>query len=153
MRVQSVSQMFNFTYEKTSKDIVEAAKKKVSKIKAKIEEREARINKIRAEFGITDGVWAEILEQARKQANLNAAAMYTYSNSVQTTEGRMHEETVTIGAGTVNNLLSERDFVNGEKAQVQKLELVIRNLEDLPDANGNVRGHKLDNEELEFLGF
>jgi len=152
MRVQNVSQMFNFTYEKSSKDIVEAAKKKVTKIRAKIEERETRIKKVRAEFSITDAVWADILQQTRKQAN-NNNAMYTYSNAQATVAGHVTEDTVTIGAGTVNNLISEYDFIDGEKSQARKLELVIRNLQDLPDGHGNVRGHKLDNEELEFLGF
>lgn len=151
MKVQNVSAMFNFTYEKSSKDIVAAAQKKVLKINAKIEERQERIKKIRVEFGITDAVWAGILQQVRKQAG---AAMYTYSNSIQAASSAgVTEDTVTIGAGTVNNLISEYDFIDGEASQVKKLNLVIRNLQDLPDAHGNVRGHKLDNEELEFLGF
>ncbi len=84
---------------------------------------------------------------------MNDRMSYSVSNSVRSANGGMSEETITIGAGIVNSLLTEGDFIAGEKAQVKKLSTIIRNLKDLPDEHGAVRGHRLSFEELEFLKF
>lgn len=157
MHVQAITHLFNFRYQKSSEDIRSACKTKIVAVRAKIEEREARIRRIREEYRITDAALVDILAQARQTRN--AQVMYRYTS--KGAGPRSHagagdiddDEEVMIGAGVVNNLLTERDFIDGEREQVRKLELIVRNLRDLPDDEGVVQGHPLTNEELEFLGF
>lgn len=151
MQVERIDSMFNFTFEKSSTEIIEKSKAKVVAIKAKIEERGKRITATRTEYKITDAVLIDLLQQARAAQGRHVMS-YTSNASVKSGNG-LTEETVTVGAGVVNMLLTEQDFIDGEKAQVSKLEVIIRNLADLPDAQGRVRGHKLSFGELTFLGF
>jgi len=159
MKVQDAEHLFhNFTFEKSSKDIVAAATRKRDTVLTKIHEREERLAKIRNEYKITDAALIDIMRQARQQTASNAVS-YSFSNgvpsSVPSRDGRgLTEETITIGAGVVNNLLTEQDFIEGEREQIKRLELVIRNLADLPTGfEGAIRGHRLSYVELEFLGF
>lgn len=147
MHVQSLSGMFNFTFEKTSEEIVAAATRKRDSIRKKIGERESRIANIRSEYKITDESMINMLAKARQQNELH------YNNSSGIPANAMTEGSVTIGAGIVNMLLTERDFIEGEKAQVEKLDVIVRNLRDLPNDKGGVRGHRLSYEELRYLGF
>lgn len=147
MHVQSLSGMFNFTFEKTSEEIVAAATRKRDSIRTKIGERESRIANIRSEYKITDESMINMLAKARQQNELH------YNNSSAIPANAMTEGNVTIGAGIVNMLLTERDFIEGEKAQVEKLDVIVRNLRDLPNDKGGVRGHRLSYEELRYLGF
>lgn len=154
MSPNETAHMFNFKYEKPSTEIKNAAAKKAVALNLKIEEREERIRRVRAEYNITDGVFITLLEQARKQLrSVAASSTFSYSNSRVDSSGKMVEEQAVIGAGTVNMLLTERDFIESERDQVTKLNLIVRNLQDLPDDRGNIRGHKLTAEELTFLGF
>lgn len=150
MQVQSIRNMFCFEYEKSSAEITTAMKKKIQALKAKIGEREERLAKVRKEYKITDAALLDLMKQAR-QASKNVNAM-SYSLNASITEGP--EEQIVIGAGIVNFLLTESDFISGEKEQVDKLELITRNLKDLlhPELK-TFHGHKLTENELEYLGF
>lgn len=54
-------------------------------------------------------------------------------------------------------LLTERDHIEGEKSQVDRLDTIARNLKDLrrfaPDGKEYMQGHELTMTELKFLGF
>ncbi len=150
MQVERIDNMFNFTFEKTSEEIKTKATAKVSAIKKKVEERGKRIAATRAEFKITDAVLIDLLQQARAAGGNERMS---YSTNARDERGGLTEETITVGAGVVNSILTEQDFINGERAQATKLEIIIRNLADLPDAQGRPRGHKLSFSELTFLGF
>ena len=165
MQAESIERMFDFRFEKPSAAIVEKATQKVKKLQAKIEERQARVAKIRAEYDINDGAFIDILTQARQQSQDKMSFTYRPSSlgngvSVSVSGSPMVERT--IGAGTVNNLLTENDFIEAEKKQVQRLDLLIRNLVDVPDeriqsltagTERPLRGHTLSYKELEYLGF
>lgn len=153
MRAEDASHMLNFTYVKTASAIITKATEKAKALEAKIAEREKRIEKTRKEYDISDVMMMELLAAARQQMVSNRMAQQTYQLSKTGNDGKMTEETVTIGAGVVNMLFTERDFIESEKAQIRKLRLVIRNLEDLPDDKGGKKGHELTNQELEYLGF
>jgi hypothetical protein len=154
MQVQRIDSLFNFTFEKPASKIVEHAKLKVASIRAKIEEREGRIQHTRKEYKITDVMLIDIMVKAREQ--MQRGNVMNYSSTVKSDDG-LREEDVTIGAGVINMLLTERDHIEGEKAQVEKLDMIVRNLSDLrrfaPDGKEYMQGHQLTTAELKFLGF
>jgi hypothetical protein len=157
MNCLEIDHMLNFIYEKTSSEIIEKAKAKRVAVLAKIEERKDRIRRTRAEFGITDEVLIDLLQQARADSR-NVRSTYM-SKSKRANAGLADEATeeVVVPAGVVNNLMTEQDLISGEIDQVAKLDLVIRNLVDRPDERrgqeGKVCGHRLSNDELVYLGF
>jgi len=156
MYQKDIDHMFHFTYVKSSAQIVEKATAKVAALRAKIEERRARIKTIRTTYEITDEVLIDLLQQARNQARNAQTVSYT-SNARVAQGASMSEATVTVPAGVVNNLMTEQDFIAGEQAQIRDLKLIIRNLEDLPDTRPGCTdkrvGHTLTKEELVYLGF
>ena len=153
MQVKSISHMFAFPFPKTTKEIVDACRKKEIEVRAKVEEREGRVARIRAEYKITDAVLIDLLSQARAAQKQHNALM-NYSSSAQGSNDSGETVVVTIGAGVVNMLLTERDFIDGEKTQADKLALVARNLRDTVDERGITRiSQNLSYDELRFLGF
>jgi hypothetical protein len=155
MQVQRIDNMFNFTFEKSADEVIAAAKKKVVDVRNKIEERGVRIQKMRAEHKVTDAVLIDIQNQMRAQDKRGVERM-SYTSNAQTSAGGVQEE-VTIGAGVINFLITEQDHMDGEKAQVERPETIIRNLRDVTayTANGTsyVNKFKVGYEELKYLGF
>lgn len=148
----------HLSYRKTAKEIVGAAISKVASLKSKIEERKLRIEAIRKEFDIDDKALIELLTAARKQSQAMSFSYSTstsMSNATVGNKGRMEEKQ--IAAGVVNNLMTEQDTIEGEKDQVKKLELVIRNLQEFPNYQNGVElpttGFPMTEEDLEYLGF
>lgn len=146
--------MFSFTYEKSASEIIDKAKIKRTALLAKVEERKGRIKRIRDEYGIDDAVLIDLLQQAR--ASARAAHAMQYTSNVKRDKG-LTEDAIVVPAGVVNNLMTEQDFITGEVEQTAKLDLIIRNLVDHPDERrgmeGKMRGHRLNTEELVYLGF
>ncbi len=155
MQVQRIDNLLNFIFEKSAAEIVNKAATKAAAIRQKIEEREVRIRRAREEYKISDAALVDIMAQARDQMQRGAAALI-YNTKVRSDDG-LHEDDVTIGAGVVNMLLTERDHIEGEKAQVEKLDLIVHNLKDLrryaPDGKEYMQGFQLTTIELKFLGF
>ncbi len=153
MQVQNIDRMFNFTFEKSADEINKTAAKKLLDIASKIEERATRIRRMREEHKITDAVLIDIQNQMRADAQRGMAAQYSSTAMHDNGQG----ETVTVGAGVINFILTEQDFISGEKAQIERLELMVRNLRPVErrTANGTtyVELFKLSYEELKFLGF
>lgn len=149
MQVQEIGSMLNFKYTKTNAEILDKAKLKVAAVRHKISEREGRIAKIREEYKITDAQIIDMLAKQRKNSRDNMSS-YSY------TAGNGQE--VTIGAGTINNLLTERDYIEGERAHVEKLDMIIRNLKEAihyaPDGKRfTTDTQTLSCSEIEYLGF
>lgn len=160
MKAQNNSDMFHFRYEKSSEEIITKMRLKISDVQAKVEERQRRIKNLREEYKITDAIYIDLLEQAREAAKKNDIHKMSYSISNASVASRGSNGTVdtefTIGAGVVNNLLTEQDFVKAEQGDVVRMELIIRNLKDLPYNNtedASPRGHGLSEGELKYLGF
>lgn len=155
MQVQNIDRMFHFTFEKSADEVITAAKKKVGEVRAKIEERGVRIQKMRAEHKVTDAVLNDVLNQMRAQQKRGVESM-SYTSNAQTSGGGVQEE-VTIGAGVINFLLTEQDHIDGERAQVERLDTIIRNLRDVEKVTSTgakyVEKFKLSYEELKYLGF
>lgn len=158
MRAQTLDHMFhNLSFQKSADEITLKADEKVTALKAKIEERIKRVAKIREEYGIDDTALIQILTEARKQAQNPRQDKMSYSFTNSAPEGQKMEEK-TIGAGAVNNLLTENDFIEAEKDQVARLELISRNLKPIHHYAENGAPYKdqyftLGYEELKYLGF
>jgi hypothetical protein len=146
--------MFNFVFEKTSDEVKEKAGSKIKALTAKNAERQQRIAKLREEHGIDDSALIQLLQAARQQERANS---YSYtSNAIVGGQNKMEEKT--IGAGVVNHLLTENDFIETDKATIKKLDTLVRNLRPLPRITSNGNNYKADSyqlsyDELEFLGF
>lgn len=154
MHIQGTDHMFNFRYVKSSKDIIIKAMDKVTALESKVEERKKRIVKTREEYEVTDAMMIDLLQQAREQLVSNRTSQQqTYSVTKHGSDKAMSEETVVIGAGVVNMLFTEQGFIEAEKKEINRLQLIIRNLDDIPDENGKSRGHNLGEDELRYLGF
>lgn len=156
MHPRGTSHLFSFTIEKTASEIKEKAGLKILAISKKIEERQGRVARLREEYQIDDGALVQLLTAARRQAGADRFSYTTSNSAVAGGTNQMEEKT--IGAGVVNNLLTESDFIESEKADVRKLNLVIRNLRPLPRFAQNGMPYAedsfaLSDEELEFLGF
>lgn len=147
--------MFNFSFEKTAEEIKVRANEKITALNAKIEERQRRIATLRSEHSIDDAALVQLLTAARRQAH---ATSYSYSSSNASVGGSKMEER-TIGAGVVNNLLTESDFIEADRANVKQLGAIVRNLRPLERSTTTTGAKYQDNafrltyEELEFLGF
>lgn len=159
MRTDKIDNMFRFSYKKSSAEIKAQMQIKIIQLTAKIAEREKRLQDTRVAHGITDEVLIKLYELARKQAKMesesNNIMSYSVSNSVKKPGGGLVEETLTIGAGVVNMLLTEGDFLESERSAVARLNLIIRNLQDLPSnwTPHDMEGHTLTEQELLWLGF
>jgi restriction endonuclease Mrr len=150
MQHSGITDKFRFTFEKTSDEIKKAAVAKIAALAEKNKEREERVAGLRKEYGIDDAALAQILQSARQQEQ--HARSFTYaSGNPGTNSGRMEERT--IGAGVVNHLLTENDFIQGDKANIKRLEMIVRNLRPLVRQGHTVDAYALSYDELEFLGF
>ncbi len=150
MRAERIDSMFNYRFEKSSAEIIDKGNLKVNQIKAKMEERAKRIREVRSEYKITEAVLVDLLQQARAAGG---SQRMSFSTNARDARGGLTEETITVGAGVVNMILTEQDFIDAERASIERLSLVVRNLKDLPDQTGAVRGHGMSFDELKFLGF
>ncbi len=154
MKVQDISHLFSrFQYTKSSTEIVEKMKVKMIALRQKIAERTERIAKVRAEYKITDAVLVDLLQQARAASRRDALMSYSSKQKHEGSTGT--EEDLVIGAGVVNQLLTENDFIEGETSQASRLELIIRNLKDAERqwSGGRALGWELSEDELRYLGF
>lgn len=164
MKVSNIEHMFpEFVFKKSAVEIVTHVTAKMNSIKNKIEERQKRVADLRKEYAIDDSALVQLLTAARKNAH---AQVFQYTSSLSnaaintalTGHTNRGIEEKTIGAGVVNNLLTENDFIEGERDQVKRLELIARNLSAVyrfaNDGSKYVQEHfKLSFEELDYLGF
>lgn len=142
----------NLSYQKSLPEIKEAMTKKVSEVREKIKEREARVVRIREEFGITDAAMIDLLSQAAREAVSNRTLTMSYS-----THGNEGQQMV-VQAGVVQNLLTEKSLIEQERESVTQLERILRNLRPLTHFAANGESYtqdsfKFSEDELEYLGF
>jgi hypothetical protein len=155
MQAQNINHLFTrFTFQKTTSEIVTKAKTQISRLYAKIEERQQRVNTLRSTYQITDAAFADILTQMRENDRKNN---HVQNYSTRTTDNQGVAKEIQIGAGVVNNLLTESDFITAERQQIERLTFIVNNLRDVQKTSSNgtsyVEPHVLSFEELEFLGF
>lgn len=122
----------------------------------KMTERTERVARLREEHGIDDAALVQLLLESRRQSR---STHLSYNSTQKAADGsdRMVEKSIPMGV--VNNLFSEQDQIAADKATVEKLSRVIRNIKPLVKfADGN--GTKFEDdyfsvttEEAKFLGF
>lgn len=157
MGAPSSQNLLRFPYAKSVDEIQDASLRKIAALKAKIIEREARIVRLRTEFNVSDADMIQLLSQAAQEAvsNLrtNATMSYTIGGGSNGGEVRI------VGAGLVQNLLTERQLIEQERESVTKLEFVLRNLRPITRHATNsgaayvIDQFDLSESDLEFLGF
>lgn len=155
MQAQRIDNMLNFPFQKSAEEIRGQAAIKVYDIEAKIEERIKRVKKTREDYGITDAVLNDIMIQMREQEKRgHAAQMYT---SKTLSDDQNTEREVSVGAGVINMLLTENDYIEVEKSHVAKLKTIMRNLQNIKKVTSNGVEYNeplsLSYAELTFLGF
>jgi len=136
---------------KTTPEIRAAMQKKVKEITSNIEEREARMRRIREEYQIDAERLATLLIQFKN----NDSGFVSYQ-----AQGDSKRDLV-IPAGVIANLIREREMIDSEGGQIRKMELILRNIPDMELYNDQKTGevksrqplHRLTDDELEFLGF
>ncbi len=147
--------VLNFSFQKSSEEILAKAAVKAESLAAKIAEREGRIVRIRKEFDISDQDMINLLSQAAQDALSNARIATTMSYNLAGQDG----DTRIVAAGVVQNLLTERQLIEQEKDHVEKLKMITRNLRPLV-AYATQTGEKyevdtftLTEADIDFLGF
>lgn len=150
------------SYNKVSSAAVKTAMEaKIKAVAAKIAERHNRVRDIMQAHEITDAVLGDIIIQYMKdQQRGTSAQTYSISNRAPTASGTPSEEKF-VPAGVVANLVTEKELIESEKAEVDRMNLILRNLKLTEDAYNPTTGevitrpaiHKLTDEELLYLGF
>lgn len=151
-RVDRVDAMFEgVRYNtKTTPDLRQAMTLKVEAIQALIEEREIRTKRLRDEYGIDAERLAVLVVRYQEEGSF-----VSYDK-----QGGARGETL-VPAGVIANLVEERRMIDSERDQLSKLELVLRNLQDVElyeePRTGEIKTraplHRLSDDELEYLGF
>lgn len=147
--------ILNFHIEKSCSEVIEQINKKIEALNKKITERQGRVAAIRKEHGIDDAALVQLLTAARRQSQQSS---YSYKSLSSSPSGARMEEDRTIGAGVVNNLFTENDFIETDKSTVKKLELITRNLRPVKKFTDAGTPYTVDMvtltyDELEFLEF
>jgi len=158
----NVDSMFRgVSYNKFTTAVLRTAMtKKVAAVTAKIAERRTRVIKLMKEFKITDAVMGDLIIQYMNDQKRGQARM-SYSNSVAATPAKPSTDEVTVPAGTIANLITEKGLIDSESGEVKRLNLIVRNLKDkepVLDTKTHkliqrAAVHTLTDDEIEYLGF
>ena len=158
-----VEEMFRgVSYNKfTSPQVREAMTRKAEAVRAKIEERRGRIEKITHENEITPEALSDLIVQyTQDQRRGSSSHKMSYSIPNSGSSGNQPKETV-VPAGVIANLVTEKELISSETAEVKRLDLILRNLKDtepfVDATTGELRQHaivhRLDDTDIEYLGF
>lgn len=145
----------------TSPQVREAMTRKGEAVRAKIEERRGRIEKITRENEITPEALSDLIVQyTQDQRRGSSSHKMSYSIPNSGSSGLQPKETV-VPAGVIANLVTEKELISSETAEVKRLDLILRNLKDtepfVDATTGELRQHalvhRLDDTDIEYLGF
>lgn len=153
-KMMTENMFHSLTFRKPFVEIQDRMVRKSNELKHKITEREERIAKLREEYSITETMLVDLFRQARN-AERNRESVVNYSTTRRNAGGM--EETV-IGAGVVNALLTESDFIEAARKDIDRLGLLSRNLGPRRITEGTMAGQLVDDHELTlaellFLGY
>lgn len=135
--------------KKSSAELRAAMTRKVEEIKVLSQTREGRIMKLREEHEIDAELLSRLVMQFQRDEHSNFT---NYSKQ----PGKN-----VIPAGVIANIIREQEMIDSEREQLQKLDLVLRNMRDtesyFTEDTGEHRErpciHQLSDHELEYLGF
>jgi hypothetical protein len=150
-RIDTIGRLFSGVQYQTkpTAELREAMTRKVEALTRKIAVREQRMVAIRTEYGI----------DAERLATL--VMRYQNDSSFTSYDNQGTPDQPLVPAGVIANLIQEREMIDNETEQIDKLELVLRNLQDeevfLVTGTGEVKTqpavHTLTDHELRYLGF
>ena len=148
-RISRVRSLFDSVVyrQKSTQELRVAMTAKVAELRLRIADRELRTQKIRTEYAIDAEQLAVLLMRFQQESSGTISYEKQGANPVP--------------AGVIANLVREREMIDNEQEQIDKLELVQRNLLDevqfAVHGTGEIKTrpavHELDDEELEYLGF
>lgn len=147
--------------QKTTGEVHLAMERKVVNVTAKIEERRERVRRIKAEYEITDSALVEIISRYHRDMQRGVTGA-SYSNSVvvQNSPQQPQSEKL-VPAGVVANLMTEMQYLDSEAEEVERMKLILANLQQSVLATHPTTGatitreavHTLTDSELRYLGF
>ena len=157
--------LLHFSYQKTVEEMQEKIGTKADAVKAKIAEREQRIKDLRKAHELSDQdliqIYAQAAQAAREGRNQNSYSISSAAVGAGTAgyaaAGSSDERL--IGAGVVQNFLSESGLIETEKEDLKKLLSLQRNLRPMTHFSSDTGVSYVDSfvsvteEDLEYLGF
>jgi hypothetical protein len=158
-----VGRMFgSLEFVKTTAELLPAFERKTLALRAKIEERIGRIDRMRKDYDIDDAALIAVLQEtAHRLKNDDGRGAFgstiSYRVSNAGVPGAGDEERV-IGVGVCKGLLSEQESLASERESADRLDLIVRNLKPIAaySEDGTLLPHlgfHLTFDELLFLGF
>jgi len=149
-RINRIERLFSDVVynQKSSAELRTAMTAKVKELRTRIAERGVRTQQIRDEYSID----AERLAILLMRFQQDDSGFVSYEK-----QGGEH----VVPAGVIANLVREREMIDNEQEQIEKIELVQRNLVDQVQfavhGTGEIKLrpaiHELSDDELEYLGF
>jgi len=146
----------------SSEDVRTAMTKKVEKVMAKVKERKERVRLLMLEHHISNEmVTGMVIQFMKDQQEGRQRANYSLTLGQPDPGAPRAEEHPFVPAGVVSNLVTEKQLIESEAAEVRRMTLILRNLRDeeayyAPDTGARlVRKcvHTLNDDEIEYLGF
>jgi hypothetical protein len=142
----------------TTAQVRTALEAKVVAVRDKVSVRRQRIEKIAVDNGITPEAMSDLVVQYMQDQQKGRSKMtYTVSNSPQGSTPGSNE--TLIPAGVIVNLVTEKELITNEVAEIKRMELILRNLREtlpaLSEAGELVQRpvvHTLDDSDIEYLG-
>lgn len=142
MKGIEIEAMFNgLVFQRMGEEIRTKAAARIEAIKAKIEDRRARVMRICKENEISDADMVELLQQALHAANQRMQMQFY---TIKSGGGLLEDRSIAVGV--VNNIAAEKEAIADEQDQLARLGLIVRNIE-------GQSMHKLSFKELDYLGF
>ncbi|MEC9440728.1 MAG: hypothetical protein VYE40_06500 [Myxococcota bacterium] len=137
---------------KTTEQLREAFTKKIEEVDLRIKDRRQRLIKLREDNALS----AERLAQLVSLFRRDSSAYITNYNRQNAQDGEP-----IVPAGVIANIVSEYDMIENEQDQIQRMQLISRNLLDEEPYYNPRTGehgirpciHELTDDELEYLGF
>ncbi len=137
-------------HTKTTPELRKALKNKQEALAALMADRQTRVERICAEYKISDRRLADLILQYQN----DNSDMVSYQNQAGSDESL-------VPAGIIANIIHEKEMTEPERNQTLKLALVLRNLRDTEPYTCPNTGrvatreciHELTDHELEYLEF
>jgi septal ring factor EnvC (AmiA/AmiB activator) len=137
---------------KSTEELKTAFAAKITEVNARIVERRERVVKLREDHELSAERLAHLISLFQRDQD---SYLTNYSR-----QGQQEGEAI-IPAGVIANIVREYDMIDNEQEQVHRMELVSRNIRDKEPFFNPRTGehgvrpciHKLDDEDLEYLGF
>jgi len=144
----------------TTPALREKMENKVLAVLRKIDERILRIKRLREEHGLSEAQMVEVVMRYRND-QAKGKTVPAYSNSSVPTQGAVATTEKFVPAGVLANAATEWDLIESERAEVERMKLILRNLKDMEWATHPQTGvliermatHSLSDDDMIYLGF